>query len=475
MKNRRFLPMVLVTIAAIALTWTAPAAAGTWSGSTPDNGMGQSVTSNGSSSEKQDPADPTGCTIIYNSTTTTVVTDNRTGKVVSTTTRNRMRKYKIKNCPAKVKVVPRPAKNDVLIVPVVPGAKADINVIGSSTDTTTVTTYPNGSKNTQQTSESSGAGGYTRTDSSTTTDGTGKIIGGNKRTVHRQGTKRTTTGQDWSASGWVDIPTQTVPLHLQASTLLMPDSASRGGYASGVVLVTFTTPDGSSGQTVANGNVTVTEPHGQHFSLQTPGEIVLAAGDLMPGKMYLSFGNPFRREIRIIDQPPATQPSVVPWDNPPIVTSGNALTVSGSGLATGDGPLVLACTGDGCQAATITAASDRQLIVTLPKLPPGPCSLIVENGSGKFSKPVTINPVDVALILPPSGTAGQTLDAVVQLTGLMPQNLNRTLQATVNLLGPGIFENGGVTEVVNIVHGMAHVKITARAAGTLNINVRNVH
>ncbi len=478
MNNRRLFAIVLTMAAAIALTWTAPATAGTWSGSTRDNGMGQSVSGQGSSTEKQDPADLTGCTIIYTSTTTITVTDNSTGKVVSTTTRTRIRKYKIKNCPAGVKVVARPAKNDVLIVPVIQGTKADIQVQGSTTGSTTVTNNPDGSKTTKKTEESSGPGGYKRSDSTATTDKNGTTTGGSSKTVVREGGKRTVTGQNWDpkTSGWVDIPATTVPLTLQSTSLLLPNSASRGGYLQGVVLANSTTPDGSTDQSVASASVTITEQSGKHFKLTTLGEILLAGSQIEPMRMTVEVPTLPKTSIPISNDPPATEPNITTsWSTPPVVTNASSLTLDGSGLATDDGPMVLACTRAGCQPTRIMTASDKQLKFDVPTLPPGACDLIVENGNGRFSGHVAINPVDVALELPKGGHVGETLNAVVRLTGLVPENLNRSLQATVNLLGPGTFENGGTSQVVTFSNGVAHFKMTAHAAGTLDVNVRDVH
>jgi hypothetical protein len=477
MKNRRFFPILLAAIATIALTWTAPATAGTWSGSTPDNGMGQSVSGQGSSTEVEGPP----CTITYTSTTTITVTDNATGRVVSTTTRTRMRKYKIKNCPKDIKVVARAKTNDVLLLPVVPGSgiKPDIEGISSASGSTTVTNNPDGSRTTQKTEESSGAGSYKRSDSTTNTDGKGNVTGGTSRTVTRVGGKRTVTGQNWDpkTGGWVNIPTEMLQLNLQSTSLILPDSASRGGYAEGTVLVNFTAPDGSTGQTAASSNVTITEPNGKHHSLRSQADVVLTYLQLMKGLYSLLLvGRHNTDELRVGDNSPATQPVVAnSWTNPPVVTTGSSLKLDGSGLATGDGPTTLACTRAGCEPVKTLAASDKQLKLEMPKLPPGPCSVIVENGNGKFSNPVTINPVDVALQLPKSGTVGQTLDAIVRLTGLMPQNYNRTLQATVNLLGPGTLAGGGMTQVVSIFNGVGHFKVIAHSAGTLDVNVRNVH
>jgi len=466
MKRPRFLATVVAIAIGLALVWNAPASAGKWSGSTPDNGMGQSVSGEGQSTEVADPADPTGCTIIYTSKTTITVTDNATGKVVSRKTTTRMRKYKKKNCP--------PAAPFVLIE--------------SHTTVVTVNNNPDGTstvnKDDQQTNPG-GQPGYKHTESTEKhdkPDGGGNVTGGSSKKTERKTaggkTTRTVTGQQWDAAKgvWVDIPVELLQLNLTSFAPIMPDSASRGGYLQGVVVANYTDSNGTAGQIVASGDVVITEPNGKHFRMKNVGEILLTGADLVRGRLrIISDPLPGHASVEIIDKPPATQPVISLPQEPPVVTDGTNLTVSGSGLASGDGPSVVLCTKQGCDAGRITTASDTQVRVDIPKLPPGPCSLVVENGNGKFSNVQTINPVEVQLILPKSGTVGQTLDAVVQLNGLMPENLNRTLQGTVNLLGPGTFEGGGMSQTVTFVHGTAHVKMTANAAGTLRVNVRDVH
>lgn len=466
MKQPRFFTIVVAIVIGLALVWQAPASAGKWSGSTPDNGMGQSVSGEGESTEAPDPADPTGCTIIYTSKTTITVTDNATGKVVSKKTITRMRKYKKKNCPPATPFVLKESRTTTVIV--------NNNADGTSTV----------NKDDQQTNPG-GAPGYKRTESTEKhdkPDGKGNVTGGSSKTTERTTTggktERKVTGQNWDpAKGvWIDIPIELVQLSLLSLAPIMPDSASRGGYAQGVLVVNYTEPSGTSGQIVASGNVVITEPNGKHFRMQRVGEILLTGADLMRGRLQIvSDPLPGHATVQIVDRPPGTRPVVTQPAAPPVVTEGTSLTVSGSGLATGDGPSVLLCTKNACADGRLTTASDTQLRVETPKLPPGPCSLVVENGNGKFSKPEMINPVDVQLILPKSGTVGQTLDATVQLIGLMAENRNRTMQGTVNLLGPGTFESGGTSQTVTIVNGSAHFKMKAHGAGVISVNVRGVH
>ncbi len=428
-------------------------ASDSWGGSTADDGMGHSITVDGETRGTE-------------SNVTITVRDNATGKVVKVIKRHRSRT----------------------------GARTE-----------TVTNNPDGTSTREiidedtHLNETTGQLEWRRIESTTTFNGpnaTGHVTSGKENDTKRLTDPktgkligRTKTGIEYDpAKGeWRTISSAPALPTDQHFALLAPHTAETQGLVEGSATIEVTDADGGRTIEPAVGAVTATvsAESPQQYRWSHIFESTIGALALTEAVKYFAHrgGAAGRYDITASDAngndsaqinvtkgaggslPQIGQPGMV-------LPIGGIADITGRGFAPQREPEVFLCTRDGAQLLNPGAISNNEIRTLVPaRTSPGLATVILENGSGHFSRPVEVNPVGVHLQVPPRVRVGQTFQGVVDLVGLTAANQNKKFTARMFVTGHGRFASGGNVMTTQIVNGRASAALIATSAGTLNISV----
>ncbi len=431
-------------------------ASDSWGGSTADDGMGHSITVEGETRGTE-------------SNVTITVRDNATGKVIKVTKRHRSRTG---------------ARTETLTNN--PDGTSTREIIDEDTrliettgqlewrriESTTTFNGPNGTGHVTSGKES---------DTKRLTDPkTGKLIG------------RTKTGIEYDPAKdeWRTISSVPAPPTDQRFALVAPHTAETQGVVEGSVTIEVTDADGTRtiepGIGAVTAVVTVESAHQNrwpHSFQSTTGALALteavkyfAHHGGAAGRYDVTASNGGGSDSAQINVTKGTGQTVPQIAQPGMVLPiGGIADITGRGFAPQREPEVFLCTRDGAELLNPGAISNNEIRTLVPtRTTPGTATVILENGSGQFSRPVEVNPVGVQLQVPPRVRVGQTFQGVVELVGLTAANQSKRFTARMYVSGHGRFASGGNVVTTQIVNGRASAALIATSAGTLNVSVSDV-
>jgi hypothetical protein len=468
MRNQRGVAVLLSLLLAVFLVAVGqrPASAGTWSGSTPDNGMGQSVSVEGTSTET---ANADGSTT-YTSETTTTIRDNATGKVVKVIRRSR-----------KVNRTKAPARNvawawtfEELTTYGVAGTYA---VTAANYGTWTV-------------------GGKTQSYEDHRTEqygpdpdnGRPMLKGGEEVITEHDGSKRTTTRKtynpqthDWQTGAAHVHPLQTS----KAPEIYLPGHAVASCPVGGTIV--------TGRQETAPGTVVATGPKGRTETVLVDphGHFTVPSTLTMPGTLHFNFFDQGgaaigSRTLRIVapwelpGNAMTTPPTIV--DGPPFVLGGGIGQLNIFGRCNADdflGPSVYFGTPKMTYTPNILAWSGSELDFRLPlEYSVGRGSLMYDNGLGELSRPKETMAgglrVDYGLGLKydwtPSLGYGRYFDTTFHLDGL-PGLTDKPIFGTPWLLTPPQSPVTARMPDVPFTDGIGHLPVEAWRPGAFGLGL----
>ncbi len=447
-----FLWAVLFVLAPLATL-----ASDSWGGSTADDGMGHSITVEGETRGTE-------------SNVTITVRDNATGKVVKVIKRHRSRT----------------------------GARTE-----------TLTNNPDGTSTREiidedtRLIETTGQLEWRRIESTTTfngPNGTGHVTSGKESDTKRltdpktgKLIERTKTGIEYDPAKdeWRTISSAPAIPTDQRFALIAPHTAQTQGMVEGSVTIEVTDADGSRTIEPAVGAVTATvtaespqQNRWPHIFESTIGALALTEAV----KYFAHHGGAANRydvtasnggasdsaQINVTKGAGQTLPQI---GQPGMVLPiGGIADITGRGFAPLREPEVFLCTRDGgVQILNPGAISNNEIRTLIPtRTSPGTATLILENGSGHFSRPVEVNPVGIHLQVPSRVRVGQTFQGVVDLVGLTAANQSKRFTARMYVSGHGRFASGGNVMTTQIANGRASAALVATSAGTINVSVSDV-
>jgi hypothetical protein len=365
---------LLLAMFPVAVGQTA-ASAGTWSGSTPDNGTGQSVTVEGNSTET---ANPDGSTT-YTSETTTTIRDNATGKVVKVIRRSR----KVNRTKAPGRRVTWAWTFEEHTTYGVAGTYA---VTAENYGTWTV-----GGKTQSYQDHRTEQYGPDPDNGRTTLKGGDEVI------TEHDGSKRTTTRKTYNPAthDWQTGEARVHPLQTsKAPQIHLPDHAVASCPIGGTVV--------TGRQETAPGTVVATGPKGRTETVLVDphGRFTIPSTLTMPGTLHFDFFDQGgaaigSRTLQIVPQwslpgnAATTPPTIV--DGPPFVLGGGIGQLKIFGRCNADdflGPSVYFSTPKMTYTPNLLAWSGSELKFRLPlEYAVGRGSFIYDNGLGQLSQP----------------------------------------------------------------------------------------
>lgn|GEM_PF-2997729 len=467
MKSQRGVAVLVSLLLAIlpAAVGRTPAAAGTWSGSTADDGMGHSISVDGSSSETHN---PDGTTTSASQSTTTVK-DNDTGQVVTVIKRSR----------TITKTAP-------------PGPKT---VRAASVDETT--TYTTGGAYSVAHDEQAVwpvAGGRTQSSREHLTqqygpDPSGHAVlkGQQKVVIQSDGSKRTTVRQVWNpqTNQWQTEDQLATPLRTsKAPQVHLPEHLAANCAAGGTVR---TEP-----QATPAGTVEATTAKGQTYSflVEPSGRFILPLDLMLPGALKLSIKDQLGFSIadRTLQVPAAPI-------NPAPLATGSLPTISQAPpVVLGGGIGRLSLLGR-CDYDTLLGPS---LFLNTPKLSynlrplawsgidfnfrvpadimPGLGSFVYGNGLGQWSPPKPTNPVRLGLAWDYDLKFGRPFDLKLDFTGLAKEYAQNPFTATVTPWGTASLFGGNPQAPpsftkLSFTGGVAHLPLVVQRPGPFGVGV----
>lgn len=257
----------------------------------------------------------------------------------------------------------------------------------------------------------------------------------------------------------------------------LPETASAGSVVTGTVETQV--------NEAAAGTVTVTDAVGAQHAIivGAGGHFLLPAGWVVPGARLTikdELGKVIANEtLHVVSGSSPDKASPPRIDRiPDVLPQGGITRVTGSNLchpAAVTEPHALLRTPQTADAVPALSSSDRELAFRVPRTaPPGPGSLTVENGAGQTSPPHLVNPVKISVTTPPRVNVGQAFDATIAMSGLTPENRQKTLTATVTVAGNATFVGGQREMRVPIKDGLAKVRVVAQGPGGYEVRVTGI-
>ncbi|HEV2439460.1 MAG TPA: hypothetical protein VGX97_05310 [bacterium] len=468
MRSQRGVAVLVSLLLAIlpAAAGRTPAAAGTWSGSTADDGIGHSISVEGSSTETHNPDGTTTST----SQSTTSIKDNETGQVVTVITRSRTI---TKTAPPRPKTV-RAASVD---------------------ETTTYTTGGAYSVAHDEQAVWPVAGGRTQSSREHLTQQYGPDAGGHavlkgqrKVVIQSDGSKRTTVRQVWNpqTNQWQTGDQLATPLQTsKAPQVYLPERVTANCPAGGTVQ---TEP-----QAVPAGTVVATTAKGQTYSflVEPNGRFTLPLDLMLPGALKLSIKDQLGlsiadRTLQVTPAPAAvTGPSAI-TQAPPVVLGGGIGRLSLQGPCPFD-PLLDPDLYMGLKDSLGTsryayrmrmlAWSSGDITVRVPAdIMPGRGAFMLQNGLGRWTPPKPTNPVRLGLAWDYDLKFGRPFDMKVDFTGLAKEYAQNPFTATVTPWGtatftPGVSQTMPPFTKLTFTNGVAHLPLVVQRPGPFGVGV----
>jgi len=433
-----------------------PASAGTWSGSTADDGTGHTISVEGNSTDTHNPDGTTTST----SQSTTTVKDNATGQVVTVIKRSR----------TIAKTAP-------------PGPKT---VRAASVDETT--SYTTGGAYSVAHDEQAVwpvAGGRTQSSREHLTQQYGPDSGGHpvlkgqqKVVVQSDGSKRTIVHQVWDpqTNQWQAGDQLATPLQTSKTPqVYLPDHVAATCPAGGTV----ETPP----QTAPAGTVVATAPKGQpyEFLVDPTGRFALPPDFLTPGAWKLTVKDQAgatiaNRTMQVDPAPAATAPSAPAITQaPPVLLGGGIGRLSLLGGCRFDyqlGPSFSLNTPKFDYTLHPLSWSDSALAFRVPTdIMPGRGAFLLGNGFGQWSAPMPTNPVRLDLTWGSDLKLGRPFDLKFELIGLAKGIAAPPVTITVKPWGTGAFPGGNPQSTVTFTDGVGHLPFVVQRQGPFGVGV----